>query len=166
MDSYGFLWVPMDSYGFLWVPMYSYGILWIPSAFRWIPDIPMDSYVFLRIPMDSYRIPMHSYVFLWIPMDSFVFLWIPVDPTGLIWIPMYAYGLIWIAMNSCVLLRARQKKPCQAARYLAGAFRKLSGLGPSGVLCILVFLSAPFVSSVFKDFYGFPWIPMYSYGLL
>ena len=66
-------------------------------------------------------------------------------------------------MDSYVLLKAKQKKPCQAARYLAGAFRKLSGLGPSEGP---VHISVPLCSFHLFCFQGFLWIPMDSYAFL
>ena len=139
MDSYVFSWIPMDS-------------LWI---FK-------DSYGFLCVIMESYGLLLDSYGFLDIPMDSYAFLCILMDSYGFL---QDSYGFLYIPMDSCIT-EGQAEESCQAARFLAGAFRKLSGLGPSEVLCISVFLYAPSVSSGFKDFYRFLWIPMYSYGFL
>ena len=87
----------MDSYGFLWIPI-------------------------LSAPMDSHRIPMESYVFLWIPMHSYGFLWFPVDSSlnsmdflelsqlsiesaRFLWIPIVQFlwapiEFLWIPMDS------------------------------------------------------------------
>ena len=118
----------------------------------------MDSYVSLWNPMGYYWIPMDSYIFLWIPMHSYKFLRIPMDSYR---IPMDSFTFLWIH----VLLRARQKNPVKRPGSLPGPSRKLSGLGPSEVLCISVFLLSLLVSRISIDSYGFPCILQDSYRI-
>ena len=69
---------------------------------------------------------------------------------------MDPYGFSCIAEGQAEETLSSGPIPCWG---FPEAFR----IGPSEALCISMFLPAPFVSSVFKDFYGFLWFPI---GLL